>query len=70
MTGGTYYRVIPNGQRWAVAHAVPGTENCFALDVDCLTESAAQTEADRMNAWRNRRLMTERQEAALLEGWS
>jgi hypothetical protein len=69
MSGGTYYRVIPNGERWAVAHAVPGTENCFALDVDCLTEAAAQAEAARMNAWRDRRMMTERQEAALQGAW-
>lgn len=70
MTGTLYYTVMPNGNRWAVVHPVHGIENCYAVDVDCLNQAAAQAEADRMNAWRARRLMTERQEAALLEGWS
>lgn len=64
-----HYTVLPNGTRWAVVHPVHGVENCFAVDVDCLNEAAAQSEAQRMNTWRERRMMTERQEAALQGDW-
>ena len=62
----TYYRVQPHASRWAVAHALPGMHGSWAVDLDCATQDAAEREAQRMNAERARRLMTERQEGALV----
>ena len=68
-TPATYYRVQPHATRWAVAHALPGMHGSWAVDLDCATQDAAEREALRMNAERNRRLMTERQEGAFQGAW-
>lgn len=65
-----YYRVQPHADRWAVAHAIPGMHGgSWAVDVDCATQASAEAEAQRMNAERARRLMTERHEAVLQGAW-
>lgn len=69
-TPSAYYRVQPHADRWAVAHALAGMHGSWAVDVDCATQAAAEAEAGRMNAARERRLMTERQEGALAGAWA
>lgn len=64
-----YYRTQPHVDRWAVAHALPGMHGSWAVDVDCATQAAAEAEARRMNTERERRLMTERQEGAMVGAW-
>lgn len=41
-----YYSVHPGaGGRWYVCHPLPGTRDSLAIDADCPSHAAAQTEA-------------------------
>lgn len=67
MSHGTFYSVRPGvAGRWYVCHPLAGTRDTLAIDADCPSLRAAETEAAWLERERQRELQRVQAERALL----